>query len=181
MAIIGLIVLAIVMMTSDRGAVQGETDNTDQDVQAGTPPESNGPATEPVSAQGVDTFFQKKGADICSEDGKPVVYLFSTTWCLHCVWVKDAFDEIVAEYVKAGKIKAHHYELDIGDDVLTSEEETQVPESALAVYQEFNPGGSIPTFVFGCKYFRVGNGFEQQDDLIAEKEEFQAVIEDLIK
>ena len=47
-------------------------------------------------------------------------------------------------------------------------------------FKKYNPKGSIPTFVFGCKYVRVGNGYERDDDLASEAAEFRAVIEDLI-
>ena len=51
----------------------------------------------------------------------------------------------------------------------------------MAIFKEFNPQGSIPTFVFGCKYYRVGNGYEQQDDKAAEEAEFRAVFDELVK
>jgi len=125
------------------------------------------------------TFFDS-GEPVCTVDGKPVVYLFSTTWCGHCGWIKDTFDSTVKEYVDAGKIVAYHYQIDTGDDTLTEEVETSVPDSDMAVYGKFNPGGSIPTFVFGCKYYRIGNGFESQQDLAAEEAEFRKVIDDLL-
>jgi thiol-disulfide isomerase/thioredoxin len=124
--------------------------------------------------------FTDSGEDICTEDGKPVINLFSTTWCPHCKWVADTYDNLVKEYVDAGKIVAHHYEIDIGDDILTEEIESSVPAEDDAMYRKFNPRGSIPTFVFGCKYYRIGNGYESQNDLAAEEAEFRAVIEDLL-
>ncbi|MBN2331000.1 MAG: hypothetical protein JXC85_04230 [Candidatus Aenigmarchaeota archaeon] len=124
--------------------------------------------------------FIDSGEPVCTVDGKPVVYLFSTTWCGHCGWIKDTFDSTVKEYVDAGKIVAYHYQIDTGDDTLTEEVETSVPDSDMAVYSRFNPRGSIPTFVFGCKYYRVGNGFESQQDLAAEEAEFRKVIDDLL-
>ncbi len=51
----------------------------------------------------------------------------------------------------------------------------------LAIFKQFNPDNSIPTFVFGCEYYRVGNAYEQQNDLTAEIGEFKAVIEELLK
>ena len=63
---------------------------------------------------------------------------------------------------------------------MTDEVETEVPESEVAIYQQFNPRGTIPTFVFGCRYYRVGTGFEAEDDLEAEEAEFRAIIEELI-
>lgn len=107
--------------------------------------------------------------------------MFSTTWCPHCKWIKETFDLTVKEYVDSGKILAYHWELDTGDNTLTEETESAVPEAELQVYREFNPRSSIPTFVFGCKYFRVGNGFESTKDLSSETKEFQAVIESILQ
>lgn len=140
-----------------------------------------GPVTLAVENPNIKTFSQKKDAVILKEDGKPVIYLFSTTWCPHCQWIAETFDRVVKEYVNAGKIKAYHWEVDTGDNTLTTEKETKVPQNHLDIYQEFNPAGSIPTFVFGAKYFRTGNGYEQQKDLVSEEMEFKVVIEDLLK
>lgn len=128
----------------------------------------------------IKTFSATNNA-VCKEDGKPIIRLFSTTWCPHCQWIKDTFDSTVQEYVAAGKIVAYHWEIDIDDDTLTTEIETEVPQSELAIFEEFNPRRSIPTFVFGCKYYRIGNGYESQNDLEAEIGEFKAVIEALLQ
>lgn len=125
--------------------------------------------------------FTKTTKPICRKDGKPIIRLFSTTWCPHCIWIKDDFDSVVKEYVKKGKIVAYHWQLDTGDDTLTSAIEKKVPAEEEAVYKEFNPEGSIPTFVFGCKYYRIGNGYEREGDHDKEKAEFRQIIEELIK
>lgn len=118
---------------------------------------------------------------ICADDeGRPIIRLFTTTWCSHCKWVGPAFDEIMTEYVDAGKICAYHWELDTGDNSLTEKIETEVPDSELAIFRQFNPKGFVPTFIFGCKYYRVGTGYEYEDDLENEKEEFKAIIKALI-
>ena len=52
--------------------------------------------------------------------------------------------------------------------------------SETAIFAQFNSKGSIPTYVMGCKYVRIGNGFETQDDKAGEAAEFMAVIEALI-
>jgi len=148
---------------------------------AAQPPVETGPATEAITVADVTTYSQKKDAQICKEDGKPVVYLFSTTWCPHCNWIKDTFDKVVKEYTAKGLIVARHWEIDINDDILTTAKETAVPAEQMAIYSEFNPQGSIPTFVFGCKYFRIGNGYEQQQDLVSEEKEFRSLFDDLIK
>ena len=128
------------------------------------------------------TFDEKSGNEVCEIGGKPVVRLFSTTTCGHCSWVGEPFDEVAKEYVDAGKIVAYHWQLDTGDNTLTDEVETEVPESEIAVYQEFNPRGTIPTFVFGCKYYRIGSGYEREENgKELEKDEYRAIIEEFLK
>lgn len=138
--------------------------------------------TPPVNNNGeIKTFVKADNATVCKQDGKPVIRLFSTTWCPHCIWIKDTFDSTMKELVAEGKIVAYHWELDTGDNTLTPEIETKVPDSEQAIFQQFNPGNTIPTFVFGCEYSRVGNGYEAQQDLASEKAEFLAVINELLK
>jgi len=183
-AVIGMIIMGVVLISnqSKSGSVAGVLDtsgtNEDKTQQQET---AQGPEIETVTAPGIETFYQKKNATICKEGGKPIVYLFSTTWCPHCQWVKDTFDKVVKEYVKAGKIVAYHWELDTNDNTLTSAKESSVPVKDKAVYQEFNPSGSIPTFVIGCKYFRIGNGHEAANDLAAEEKELRAAIDAVLK
>ncbi|MEK7071950.1 MAG: thioredoxin family protein [Patescibacteria group bacterium] len=178
-SVIGLIILGVAFLNVKNGDNQPANDQTDnvQNQNNTAPPIVQDKANVP----GVSTYSEKKDAEICKENGKPVVYLFSTTWCPHCQWIKDTFDEVVSKYVAEGKIVAYHWDVDINDNTLTSEKETVVPAKDLAIYKEFNPGGSIPTFVFGCKYSRIGNGFEQQQDLKSEISEFEALIKDMIK
>jgi len=132
-----------------------------------------------IDPSSIETF-ESGGGDICREDGKPVIRMFSTTWCPHCQWISDTFDAVVKMYVEEGAIVAHHWEVDTGDDTLTEPVEQGVPDDEWAVFNEFNPKQSIPTYVFGCTYYRVGNAYEQEDDLEAEAAEFMAVIEALI-
>ncbi|MGM5482445.1 MAG: peptidylprolyl isomerase [Nanobdellota archaeon] len=129
---------------------------------------------------GIQTFNSKK-TDICKEDGKPVIFLFTSTTCPHCSWVSEAFDSVAKKYMENGKIKAYHWHLDSKDNILTDKEESSLPAEHMQVFQEFSSGG-VPTFVFGCKYYRVGNAYEgEANGLSKEKQEFEAVIEDLIQ
>ena len=130
-----------------------------------------------LTTEGVGTFHDN-GKDIELEDGKPVVRLFSTTWCPHCIWVGPAFEEVVAEY--DGRIVARHWEVNIGDDTLTAEYEGKIPNEEGDVFLQANPSGGVPTFVFGGKYVRVGTAFEREDDLEKEKEDFRKVIDSLL-
>ncbi len=133
-----------------------------------------------VLNQNITTFKAIEGP-VETVDGKPVIRLFSTTWCPHCVWIKPTFDRVVSEYVSQGKIVAYHWELDTNDDTLTPAAEGAVPASEQAVFARFNPRSSIPTFVFGGKYWRIGNGYEREQSLVKEEAEFRAVIDELIK
>lgn len=127
------------------------------------------------------TFLEKQGTTICTENGKPIVRMFGTTWCPHCKWIKSTYESVVLDYVSQGKIISYNWEMDINDNSLTPDKETAVPPSELAVFEAFNPQGSVPTFVFGCKYYRIGNGYERQNDLKAEEKEFREVIEKVIE
>lgn len=100
---------------------------------------------------------------------------------------KNTFDSVVNEYVEDDKIIAYHWQLDNDTDSLTGK--TVIPESEKAVFEQFNPKGSIPTFVFGCKYYRIGNGYEpvgkvseeeNNSRLFLEEAEFRKIIEELI-
>ncbi|MFO8016600.1 MAG: SurA N-terminal domain-containing protein [Candidatus Woesearchaeota archaeon] len=123
--------------------------------------------------------FSSTGEDICYEDGKPVVLLFSTTQCPHCTWISDTFDSVAREYMDEGKIVARHWQMDTKDNTLTSEEETEVPMKDIKIFQKYSQG-AVPFFSFGCKYIRLGNGYESQDNLKAEEEEFRKLIQSLV-
>lgn len=131
--------------------------------------------------EGKIVTFKTTKDPVCYSDGKPAVRLFSTTWCPHCKWVKNTYNKVVKEYADAGKITAYHWVLDIGDNALTEDvQESIIPPEEMGIYNKYNPEGSIPTFVFGCKYTRIGNGYEAQNNLKAEEAEFRAVIDQLL-
>jgi thiol-disulfide isomerase/thioredoxin len=135
-------------------------------------------ASSKAANSGVSTgqgTFTETSDPVCFEDGKPIIRLYSTTVCPHCIWIKPTFDRVINEYVDQGVIVAHHYELDSGDDTLTSQAETKIPKEEVDIYQKYSPGG-VPTFVFGCRYVRIGNGYESSGDLRAEEAEFRQII-----
>ena len=133
--------------------------------------------SERVSAPTVGTF-RETGDAVCTEGGKPVVRMFSTTWCPHCGWIKDTYKEVVQEYVDRGEIVAYLWEVDTQEEALSGT--AGVPDTEMALFQKYNPRGGVPTFVFGCAYVREGNGYEHQDDLAAERAEFRQIIDMLI-
>lgn len=125
--------------------------------------------------------YTDNGKDLCFVDGKPVIRLFSTTWCPHCKWVKSTFDKVAKEYVDAGKIVAYHWELDTNDNTLTEAVETSIPSDEKAYFSSNNPQGYVPFYVFGCKYTRIGNNYENTiNGTVLEEQEFRELIENLV-
>jgi len=136
---------------------------------------------------GSSNAFKSVDNSICTVDGKPIVRMFSTNTCPHCKWVGPTYDEVVKKYADENKIVAYHWEWIItdpsvpGDDLLTPAFEGVVPESEKNVFGQFSEQSAVPAFVFGCKYYRIGNEFEKQNDLAAEKAEFERIIQELLK
>jgi len=89
--------------------------------------------------------------------------------------------EVAKYYVSQDKIKAKLWELDTKDDLMTETKETSMPESEKQIFIQFSPQSNVPAFVFGCKYYRIGNAYEATGDWHSEIAEFRGVIEELIK
>ncbi len=126
----------------------------------------------------VKTFEVIPGG-ICEET--PVVRMFSASTSTHGNWIRDVFDSTVMEYAEKGQIKAYHWELDTGDNLLTEDVEKAVPKSEVEIFKEHSPDGAVPLFVFGCSYKRIGNGYEADNDIVSEEREFRDIINELIK
>lgn len=157
------------------GVAEENTDAVDNDeIQDAAQGEDEPPGT---FVRNYETFTEYD-LDICKEDGKPVAYLFSTTWCPHCTWIADTFDKWAKD--NSDKVIAYHWEVDTNDNTLTDKAETKMPEEHMEVYNKFNPRGSIPTFVFGCRYSRIGNGHESDQDLNKEKDTFDKILKELL-
>src|SRR3989344_2332050 len=80
--------------------------------------------TTAVQPGEIKTFSVREDATVCVQDSKPIIRLYSTTWCPHCQWIKSTFNKVVQEYVVADKIVARHWVLDINDDDFTSFQES---------------------------------------------------------
>jgi parvulin-like peptidyl-prolyl isomerase len=124
------------------------------------------------------TTFEDTGDNICLEDGKPIIRLFSASIDSHSKWIKSAYSEVINEY--KDDVIAYNWEIDTGDNLLTDKIENKLPKFEFEVYKKYNSKGTVPTFIFGCKYIRIGTGYEDKNDLKAEKKEFRNVIESLI-
>ncbi len=106
--------------------------------------------------------FTFTGDELCSSNGKPIVYFFGTSWCPHCKWEKPIFKNVTQEF--SDLIEVRFYEIDVKE-----------PEkSELEVFQKYNPKGSIPTIIIGCRYTRAGSGEAIGEE--KEKETLEALI-----
>ncbi len=124
--------------------------------------------------------FQETGDALCTdEQGKPIIRFFATSWCPHCKWIKETYMGVMKKYIDEGKVTAYLWEVDTNDDLLRKGDQP-IPSSEEQIFKRYNPKGSIPTFIFGCTYYRVGNGYEQQNNLAAEAAEFHAVIREVL-
>jgi len=90
------------------------------------------------------------------------------------------FDDVINELIEENKIIGYHWDIDTGDNTLTKEIEKGVPKAEIELFKKYNDEGSVPTYVFGCKYVRIGNFYEKEDDLDSEEEEFRAVVNKLL-
>ncbi len=154
-----------------------QTDTTAQDDNTAAQTDDTGSTAGTVVRQ-YETFTEYDN-EICKQDGKPVIYLFSTTWCPHCKWIHDTFDNWAK--ANADKVVVYHWQVDTNDNTLTDAVETEIPAEMMAIYQKFNPNQSIPTFVFGCRYARIGNGYESEDNLEKETQAYDKIVEELLK
>jgi parvulin-like peptidyl-prolyl isomerase len=135
-----------------------------------------------ISSRNRFPTFRDTGEDICTNDeGQPIVILFSSSRCSHCDWIEETFDSTVMEYVDMGLIEAHHYNMDTHNDLLKPDLEIEIPETYLKIMEQGDPEGYVPYFNFGCRHDRVGNGYERQDDLLAEEMEMRKILNALVR
>ena len=117
--------------------------------------------------------FEETNDEVCDQE-KPIIRLYTTSFCEVCSESAKVFENLVKEFVNDGSIKAFHWSLDTGDDLLTSKKENGVPKEEVVLFKKYSPNNLVPTVVLGCKYKRVGKfGIEEQD-------EFNAILKTLI-
>lgn len=175
-SLIAFILLSVNLIQEKAGKTTGQ--KSEQPNQEKQQPQPQGMEAKIVDQVG--TFYEVS-EPICKKNGKPMVFMFSTSWCPHCQWAKPLYEKAVKDYVKQGKILAYQWELDTNDDTLTTIKETTVPQEAMVLYEQYNPQQTIPTFVFGCKYFRIGTGHGRTNDTVAEEREFKELINKLLE
>ena len=85
--------------------------------------------------------FIVSGDEICTEDGKPIIYLFGSERCGYCKWEHPIVVNVTSKF--EGYISFH-------ENIDTTRDSE--------IFDKYNPRGGVPTLVLGCKYYRVGAG-----------------------
>lgn len=128
---------------------------------------------------GADTF-ETTNNEVCKENGKPVIRLFTTSKCEQCDWIEETFILTIEPYLASEEITAYYWELDTGDNKLTLEKESSIPKSEVELFKSLSPSLKVPAFNFGCKYVRVGTGYFDEGSLASEESEFNLIINKLL-
>ena len=84
---------------------------------------------------------------VCKENEKPAIYFFGSTTCPHCAWEHPIMEKIVKKF--EGLISFHN-NMDSNSDA--------------DIFKKYSTGG-VPTLVLGCKYYRVGSGEGEGEEL----------------
>lgn len=126
----------------------------------------------------VGSTFISTGEKTCYKDEKPVIRFYSSTGCRSCKWIQGTFYDVINDFNDS--IVAYHWVMDKGDNGLTEEMEEGIPKEEWEIYKKYNPNNTLPTFVFGCSYMRIGNGYESTFNLEAEKAELTSIIRQLV-
>ena len=101
--------------------------------------------TTPV-VQTIGDFSISKN-EVCKENEKPIIYFFGSKSCPHCAWEHPIIEKVAKSF--EGYISFHN-NMDANADT--------------DIFGKYSTGG-IPTLVFGCKYYRVGSGEGEGEEL----------------
>jgi hypothetical protein len=130
----------------------------------------------------IETFIDT-GGEACRINGKPIIRMYGKRACHNCEWSGPIFDRVASEYAGKGLIIAHHWLLDRNDDTLTDTDEGGIPEAEYDIFfsDDNNTLKTVPYFNFGCRFTRVGNGYQVRDMPDKEEAEYRAVMEKLLE
>ena len=104
------------------------------------------PETQEEKTPTIGNFLVGK-EEICKENEKPIIYFFGSQSCSHCKWEHPIVEKVAKSF--EGYISFHN-DMDANADT--------------DIFGKYSTGG-IPTLVFGCKYYRVGSGEGEGEEL----------------
>jgi|GEM_PF-1399119 len=120
-------------------------------------------------------------ARVCAKGQWVIVRMYSNSTCKECVWVREIFDEVVKEWEEKGRIHPIRWDVDTGDNNYTTEVEESIPASDRKLFRMYSPEMEIPTFILGCKYYRVGSGYYEILDRASEKRDLEDAIREIVR
>jgi len=89
----------------------------------------------------IGNFLIDKNSEVCKELDRPIVYLFGSSSCPHCLWEDPIIKNVTTNF--RGLISFHE-NIDSNND--------------REIFTKYSTEGYIPLIVIGCKYYRVGSG-----------------------
>ena len=89
----------------------------------------------------IGNFLIDSNSEVCTELDRPIVYIFGSQSCPHCLWEEPIIKNITSNF--RGLISFHE-NIDNSND--------------REVFSKYSAQGYIPLVVIGCKYYRVGSG-----------------------
>jgi len=99
--------------------------------------------TNEIKVIGETDGFSVTDQQVCTENGKVVVYFFGHSGCSHCQWEHPILSSVIEKF---SDYVSFHDNMDSNSD-----------SSVYSKYSEVNQG-YVPFLVIGCKYVRVGSG-----------------------
>lgn len=95
-------------------------------------------------------YKQDTASQICYDpSGKLILREFSASWCSDCTALTPLYNQLVQSY--GSRIVSYSWVVD----------KQSVPAGEEAIYSKYSPNSSIPTFVFGCKYYMIGSASQK--------------------
>ncbi len=94
--------------------------------------------------------FSVANDEIIREDGKPAVYFFGSESCPHCQWEHPIMEDVASEF--EGYISFHNNMDNNADE---------------EIFTKYSQDGYIPATIIGGKYYRVGSGENDGEEVNA--------------
>jgi hypothetical protein len=133
-----------------------------------------------------ETFLTKPGLPICTDTVNstrplPIIRMYSSAVCDTCQLIQPIFRKVAEDYTSKGLVKAKLWDMAREDDLMTPAYEGTVPGDEQLLFFQYSQG-AVPTFIFGCKYYRISIGYDFTSPDFEEKEEaeFREVINQLL-
>ncbi len=109
-----------------------------------TDPTSQAPSTENKTIGD----FSVSGDEVCQENGKPVFYFFGSQTCPHCTWEHPIVQKVAKQF--EGFVAFH--------DNYDNDQDREI-------FSKYSNEGYIPALVIGCRYFRIGAGENDGEEI----------------